>query len=91
MGDAVVGERGEVSARELGAQVAVRELAFAGAGPNLARASAAGRVFAPTSRARFELGLFGFVVTRRHGADVRAIVLVEGALEAPVVGINAYP
>jgi hypothetical protein len=82
MGDAVVGERGEDAARELGAQAAVRELAFAGAGPNLARVGAACRGFAPTSWARFELGLFGFVVARRHGANVRAIVLVEGELEA---------
>ena len=85
--DVVVGERGEDAARELGAQAAVREPACPGAGPNLARVGAACRGFAPTSWARFELGLFGFVVARRHGADVCAIVLVEGELEAAGVAI----
>ena len=85
--DVVVGERGEDAARELGAQAAVREPACPGAGPNLARVGAACRGFAPTSRARFELGVFEFVVARRHGADVCAIVLVEGELEAAGVAI----
>jgi hypothetical protein len=82
MGDAVVGKRGEDAAGELGAWAAMHESAFVGAGSDLARVGAACRGFAPTSWARFELGLFGFVVARRHGANVRAIVLVEGELEA---------
>jgi len=87
VGHAVVRKRGEDAAREIGAWAAMYESACAGAGSDLARVGVACRGFALTSWARFELGLFRFVIARRHGANVCAIVLVEGELEAASAAI----
>jgi hypothetical protein len=89
VGNAVVRKRREDAARELGAWAAMHESACAGAGSDLARVGAACRGLASASRTRFELGLFRFVIARRHGANVRAIVLIDGELEAAGAAIQA--
>jgi hypothetical protein len=89
VGHAVVRKRGEDAARELGARAAMHEFAPAGAGADLARVGAACRGLVSASRTRFELGLFRFVIACRHGANVRAIVLIDGELEAASAAVES--
>ena len=89
VGHAVVRKRGQDAARKIGARAAMYEFACAGAGSDLARVGVACRGFASASRTRFELGLFGLFIACRHGANVRAIVLIDGELEAAGAAIQA--